>query len=139
MSEVANVGRGMAGLHRPNWRRRWLVAVVIWLVVAGGAHWLHRRAPIRDLILAPLPGWQVQVWLASQTAITHTQDRQKSVTVPIVMIFYTSPFTGIRFLGRFTVPAWPLELSTGVLMALGLLGLRWPVLARWHAWRYRRS
>jgi hypothetical protein len=117
----------------PIWRRRLLFGVMIWLVMAGGALWLHRRPPVADVILSPVPGWQFQVWFGTQTTITHRPGQPENATLPIVVVFYRTPYTGIRLLARFALPAWPLGTSIVLLTILALLLMRGPALTRTRA------
>jgi hypothetical protein len=113
----------LSGILQPRWRRRLLALVIVWLCLTGGALWLHRRPPVADVILAPLPGWQVQVWFGVRTTIEHSPGRQGSPALPIVMVFYDTPFSRIRLLARLTLPAWPLGLSAALLGGLALLAI----------------
>jgi hypothetical protein len=111
--------------RRPATLRRLLLgAALVWLSILGGAFWLHRRPPVADVILTPVPGWQMQVWFGTKTVITHATNRQASPPAPIVVVFYQTPYTGIRLLARLTLPAWPLALSAGLFAALLLVAAR---------------
>jgi len=124
-------------VHAAHWRLYLMVAVMIWFSIAACAFWMHRQPPIADVILAPIPGWQAQVWFGAQTTITRRLDQQRSAAVPIIMVFYRTPHAGPHLLVRGTLPAWPLQLSAGTVVGVVLLALGGPAVTRWR--RRRRA
>jgi hypothetical protein len=120
----------MTFTRRPSvWYRNILIGVLAWLCVAGGAFWMHRRPPVTDVILHPFPGWQLQVWYGTRTMISTTAD-QASPVEPLVVVFYETPFTGVRRLARTTLPLWPLAISTAVFVSLALAVICRPLAKR---------
>lgn len=117
--------------RRPIAHRLLLVALLVWLGFAASALWMHRSPPVTDLIMQPLPGWQLQVWYGTRTMIAHSASQQAHPAVPLIVIFYETPFTGIRLLGRTTLPIWPLALSTALFVLLAGLLLYRPHWVRW--------
>lgn len=130
----------MTRAYSSRWRTYLLAAVTVWLLIAGWAFSIHRRPPVADVILSPLPGWQLQVWFGAQTTIAQRLDQQRSAAVPIVMVFYRTPGAGPHLLVRGTLPAWPLGLAAGALVSIALLTLGEPAVTRWRKWmQVRRS
>ncbi len=125
----------MTRAYSQRWRSYLLAAVAIWLLLAGWAFWMHRRPPVADVILSPLPGWQVQVWFGAQRTIAQRLGQQRSAAVPIVMVFYKTPGAGPHLLVRGTLPAWPLVFAAGTLVGVALLVLGGPAVTRWRTWR----
>ena len=121
----------MTRVYSPRWRFYLLMAVAIWLLIAGWAFSMHRRPPVADVILSSLPGWQVQVWFGAQTTIAQRLNPQRSAAVPIVMVFYKAPRTGPHLLVRGTLPAWPLVFAAGTLVGVAVLVLSGPAVIRW--------
>ena len=111
------------GRKLPRLQRVMLAALLVWLCSAVGSLWLHRSPPVTDLIMTPLPGWQLQVWYGTRTMIAHSTSGHGSRATPLIVVFYETPFTGIRLLGRTTLPIWPLALSATCFAVLTLLVL----------------
>ncbi len=112
-------------LGRWSWRGRLLFVVGLWLALVGWALWTQRRAPVGTAVLTPVPGWQLQIWVGSQTIISN--EERSGDQAPIAMIFYITPLTGTRLLARFTLPAWPLALSASVVIVVAMVVARWPM------------
>ena len=114
------------------WRTRLLFIVALWSTVVAWALWAQQQAPVGTAVLTPIAGWQLQVWLGSQMVISNEDGLTDRA--PIAMIFYITPLTGTRLLARFTLPAWPLALSAGVVIAVAVAVARWPTVG----WREER-
>jgi hypothetical protein len=134
MIDTAKTSQPIPIVRRRSRVQRLLLGVVlVWLGVAGGALWLHYNPPVTDLIMTPLPGWQLQVWFGTRTLIAQSAEERGAPVVPIVLVFYETPFTGIRLLARSTLPVWPLAVSAASLAGLALLMIWRPAFARQHA------
>src|SRR4051812_26446911 len=95
-----------------------LLSLLGWLAGIIAVLWARGHSPVGDLILPAGPRWSMQVWLGPESIISQ---QPAPATTPMVLLFYSTPPTGTHLLVRATLPAWPLELSAGVVIMFGLL------------------